>query len=585
MSSFSGLKERPNLTGGDIKAAYEAEPNTNGFTDVEKQKLKRVTVSDVAEMAAINDLSDGQICIVLPDDAYRYDAASAAVSDGVIVVTATGMGAGRLIATSTTFSDKAELIADIRPSFPTGTLLDAASVQYEVAAPGAIDQDDTTAGGVKLYEAGPKFSTLARLQAAVARGFTVPDGQLVWAAGVPYIGDAASADPASGIARFFDPDYLRLASAEYVSPTWFGFATGASAATNAAAFEAALADGRKVVLPRGNFLCAPVNHSVGTPGDVVIEGAGANATVLDFGAGAGIDIVITGAADQMQGDKVSVDVSGIGFRTSSLGTQTALRIDMPDAGTGETGTHVLRSIKNLSFAGSDTAGYWANCVHITNGSYWNIDGCWGRGPESDKGGTFVLIDGGMSSVDTHINRIKGANFAEGIVCTGRNEGLTVRDAILVNVNTGIRHQPTLIAGETDQPWLHVSGGHINASVIGIDADDVTQIIAKDVLIYLNASNAMGMLVRRRDAVSGVGSHQITVQVASLVAAADQVGIQMDAYTGQSIISGCRFNSLKNAVVLLAGSNQNIGGDNLATNMAAASLVDLGTANAVSVTAF
>jgi hypothetical protein len=54
---------------------------------------------------------------------------------------------------------------------------------WEVAASGASDHHATTAGGVKLYEAGPNFSTRARLVAAhdrnVAASRTVPGGT-VW---------------------------------------------------------------------------------------------------------------------------------------------------------------------------------------------------------------------------------------------------------------------------------------------------------------------------------------------------------------------------------------------------------------------
>lgn len=60
MSSFLGVKDRPNLTGGEIKDAYEAQPNTNVFSDAEKQKLSldAVIFADFGEVDAA-DLLDG----------------------------------------------------------------------------------------------------------------------------------------------------------------------------------------------------------------------------------------------------------------------------------------------------------------------------------------------------------------------------------------------------------------------------------------------------------------------------------------------------------------------------------------------
>lgn len=484
--------------------------------------------------------------------------------------------------TPRTFKNLNDLTNSIERARGIGSIWDAGGFRYEEVNFG---EHLKTAGNVKLAEAGPYFSNITRLREAIARGYEVSEGQIVYAGGSPYVGDPISIDPAQGIRQHFDINYLRTSSASYVDPTWLGLSVAASAATNAAAMNEALADPRKIILPRGAYLCDPVSTTVSTPNDVIIEGAGASATVFDFGESGGLEVIVKGAPDQMQGDKISIDISGLGFRTGSIGRHTALRIQVPDDGAGEAGTHVLRSLSKLSFAGSTLTSYWANGIHITNGSYWNIDECWARGPESSKGGTFIFIDGSLSSVDTFIGRIKGANFSEGIVCVGRNEGLTVRDAILVNVNTGIRHQPSLLQTETDQPWLHISGGHIKASDFGVSVDNVTQAQILGTLIYLDSPDALGILLRRRGATNGVGSHHISSQVASLIGAHNQVGVQMDRYTGQSILSGNRFSSLKHGIVLLSDSNQNIGHDNLASELSGEPLVDLGSGNSVRITSF
>lgn len=57
---------------------------------------------------------------------------------------------------------------------------------YEVAASGASDQHLTTAGGVKIYEAGLRFTVLDRFKAAVARGNVWRTGENVHAADKRY---------------------------------------------------------------------------------------------------------------------------------------------------------------------------------------------------------------------------------------------------------------------------------------------------------------------------------------------------------------------------------------------------------------
>ena len=80
---------------------------------------------------------------------------------------------------------------------------------WEVAASDESDHHATTAGGVKLYEAGPSFSTRARAVAAHARniaaGRTVPDGT-VWTwpdAAIRYDGVSTSVADFSGWAEEF----------------------------------------------------------------------------------------------------------------------------------------------------------------------------------------------------------------------------------------------------------------------------------------------------------------------------------------------------------------------------------------------
>jgi len=93
----------------------------------------------------------------------------------------------------TAFIGYDDLIANETFTYETGSVYSVSegdtfsttdSGLWEVAASGASDHHATTAGGVKLYEAGPNFSTRARAVAAhnrnVAAGRSMPGGTVWW---------------------------------------------------------------------------------------------------------------------------------------------------------------------------------------------------------------------------------------------------------------------------------------------------------------------------------------------------------------------------------------------------------------------
>jgi hypothetical protein len=87
----------------------------------------------------------------------------------------------------------AGLIADTTlnsASLPVGSVIEAGGFSYEVAAPDATDQHVTTAGGVKLYEAGP-FTTAARLKRMPTAN--LPSGYPATVAGTLFRWDASVA--------------------------------------------------------------------------------------------------------------------------------------------------------------------------------------------------------------------------------------------------------------------------------------------------------------------------------------------------------------------------------------------------------
>lgn len=83
-------------------------------------------------------------------------------------------------------SDRAALLADTTLSYSGDTSLTVGGyiavkdgTVFEVAASGATDHHEATAGGVKLYEAGSRYTSRARLADAVSRGVTWSNGTLV----------------------------------------------------------------------------------------------------------------------------------------------------------------------------------------------------------------------------------------------------------------------------------------------------------------------------------------------------------------------------------------------------------------------
>jgi hypothetical protein len=88
----------------------------------------------------------------------------------------------------TAFIGYNDLIANETFTYETGSVYSVSegdtfsttdSGLWEVAASGASDHHATTAGGVKLYEAGPSFSTRVRATAWIARGGTAADGTVI----------------------------------------------------------------------------------------------------------------------------------------------------------------------------------------------------------------------------------------------------------------------------------------------------------------------------------------------------------------------------------------------------------------------
>lgn len=152
-------------------------------------QVRRDTAANLASENAVYAAGE----IVFETDTRRIK-----VGDGSTVYSGLGFSTVQVAGTFTNYSD---LLSDTgltyepggAGSVAAGDLIYAGAGYWEVAASDASDHHATTAGGVKLYEAGSEFSSRERAVAAhdrnVAAGRSVPAGT-VWSDGtVSYVYD------------------------------------------------------------------------------------------------------------------------------------------------------------------------------------------------------------------------------------------------------------------------------------------------------------------------------------------------------------------------------------------------------------
>ena len=191
-------------------------------------------------------------------------------------------------------------------------------IRYERATDDATDAhiDYSGSGGLKLYEAGPNFTTRPRLVAAVARGASWPDGAEISAEGINY--RAASGSTQIPDAAGFN---VVLTGGAYNARAFGVAADGATNDTNAcqAAHDAAAASGAIVEYPAGEYATTGLTITDTTriefaPGAVfkaLDPGGRASATIS--GATQANPCVVTATAHGLStGDRVQISgVSGM----------------------------------------------------------------------------------------------------------------------------------------------------------------------------------------------------------------------------------------------------------------------------------
>lgn len=155
-------------------------------------QVRRDTAANLASENAVYAAGE----IVFETDTRRIK-----VGDGSTVYSGLGFSTVQVAGTFTNYSD---LLSDTgltyepggAGSVAAGDLIYAGAGYWEVAAFDASDHHVTTAGGVKLYEAGPCFSLRSRLVAAHARNVTagrsVPAGTVWSDPNVSYVYDGSS---------------------------------------------------------------------------------------------------------------------------------------------------------------------------------------------------------------------------------------------------------------------------------------------------------------------------------------------------------------------------------------------------------
>ena len=143
------ITELNNITGADLVDADEFV-----VVDISADETKAITFGElklsfdglivfdnISEMAAATGLIDGQFIAVnsgfnSTTETFQYNAASTATADGALIVTAAGMGVGRLISTRKEFDSGSEVIAD-RRTFPDNTYLTVAGERLRAVSTGA----------------------------------------------------------------------------------------------------------------------------------------------------------------------------------------------------------------------------------------------------------------------------------------------------------------------------------------------------------------------------------------------------------------------------------------------------------------
>lgn len=133
----------------------------------------------LAHEALDGRLADGQ-------DLETSLASAEAFADAA-AASATEASTAAVTAGARLFNSKSAMLSSTQGATGIGNIWRARGKLWEEASPGASDHHETTAGPVKLYEAGFRFTSEARFVQAVARGNTYDQFDLVQAGDSTYV--------------------------------------------------------------------------------------------------------------------------------------------------------------------------------------------------------------------------------------------------------------------------------------------------------------------------------------------------------------------------------------------------------------
>lgn len=193
-----GIVAGVSFTAGDWLIPLKTDASTSDFSDWIHARYSQIfralygrAFASAVDVAGATGLIEGQV-VSVDGRFYKMEPAGTYSENGSTVINSGALQA--VLFHSEHLKDEAELRADTRNDLPLRSFVNVAQSQsvYEVANSGATDAHVENAGGGKLYEAGPNFTSRSRFVQSVSRNLSFVDGSRVVADGIAYVFDGDS---------------------------------------------------------------------------------------------------------------------------------------------------------------------------------------------------------------------------------------------------------------------------------------------------------------------------------------------------------------------------------------------------------
>lgn len=359
----------------------------------------------------------------------------------------------------------------------------------------------------------------------------------------------------------------------YANPVWWGASTGASAATNTAAFNSAAAVASNIKWPNGRFALNALTVGLSASQSFNMECAGSNNTNLYFASGNGLTINLTG-------QKQNFHIEGCTFSTGASPGGSGLIITDTTSG-----VLLQNSIVGCEFRPDDftTSNYWIYGVNVSiaNDIVFDRDNFYGNNTSANGVGIIVAGNSSFFGFNYYIDHSDFARLTSGIDMFSYTQGVYVHHSQF-DGGYGVRVQ----AGESGTlADLSVSASQFSNTTYGVYlGTNVFQFFASDNEIFI-PTGATGIGIDHDAGGSIVGnmfqgtggsnvgtglSVQNTVSNFGLAISANNfynlaTGLNSAGTADSQVISGNRFtlntnNVLTTATNSLAGTNVGYGGN-------------------------